>query len=66
LGAFEVALFDPRHEAAETLAGLLDRVLLAGLEEGVVFLVAALVFLDPLLGKFSGLDVFQRRCPLRS
>src|SRR4051794_34194536 len=61
LRALEVLLLNPGHQAAEAGAGLLDRVLLAFLEQGVVLLVAALVFLHPLLGKLAGLDVLESR-----
>jgi len=60
LRAFDVALLDPRHQAAEAGAGLLDRVLLAVLEQLVELLVAGLGLLDPFLGELAGLDVLER------
>ena len=60
LRAFEVLFLNPRHEHAELGAGLFDGVLFASLEEGVVFLVAAFVFIEPVLGKLAGLNVLER------
>ena len=59
LSALDVALLDPRHERTETLAGLFDRVVLALLEQLVVILQAALVFLDPLGGELTRLDFLE-------
>jgi hypothetical protein len=57
--AFEVALLDPGHEAAEAGAGFLDGVLLAFFEELVEGLVTGFGFFDPLFGKFAVLDFLQ-------
>ena len=53
LRAFEILFLNPRHERAELGAGLFDGVLFADLEEGVVLLVAAFVFIDPVLGELA-------------
>lgn len=58
--ALDVGLLHPRHESAELGAGLLDGMIRALLEQCVVFLVTALVFLDPLAGELAGLDVLER------
>ena len=59
MDAFDGVFFHPGHEGAETLADFFDGVVLAGFEEGVVFFVAAVVFGDPGLGEFAGLDVIE-------
>lgn len=57
LAAFNVALLEPRHEVAETLPNLLDLVLLAFLAECFEVFASGVGLLDPLFGKFAGLDV---------
>ena len=50
------ALLHPGHHVPEASPNLFDRMFFACLEEGIVFLVARLVFIDPFLGKFSILN----------
>src|SRR5947209_6724695 len=59
LDTLEVLLGHPWHHAAEISAGLLDRVLFSRLEECIVILQAALVFLDPFLGELAALNFLQ-------
>src|SRR5690348_7862518 len=53
------ALFQPRHAGTQFLADLLDRVIEIRLHEAVVFLAAAVVFLDPLLDELALLDFLE-------
>lgn len=55
----DVLLLDPGHAGAELLAHLLDGVLLASLEEGVILLLATLCLGNPILGELAGLDVLE-------
>ena len=59
LDALEVLLGHPGHHAAQISTGLFDLVFFAGLEQGVVFLEAALVLFDPFFGELAGLDLFE-------
>ena len=52
-----IFLRHPRHHSTEAGACLLDLMVLPGLEQLVVILQATLVFGDPLLGEFAGLDL---------
>jgi len=59
LSSLDILLLDPGHAGTELATHLLDRVLLAGLKKGIVFLLATLGLGNPILGEFAGLNVLE-------
>src|SRR5436190_14004187 len=53
LRALDVTLWHPWHHATEIFARFLNLMFFVGLEQGVVLLVATLVFLDPCPGELA-------------
>ena len=59
LSPLDILLLDPGHAGTELATHFLDRMLLAGLEKGIVLLLATLGLCDPILGEFAGLNVLE-------
>ena len=59
LSSLDILLLNPGHTGTELATHLLDGVLLAGLEEGIVLLLSTLGLGNPILGEFAGLNVLE-------
>ena len=59
LSSLDILLLDPGHTGTELATHLLDGVLLAGLEEGIVLLLSTLGLGNPIFGEFAGLNVLE-------